>query len=357
MEMCLQKFVSRFILLGMMLTAQLSHAAENLDGESLYTEHCAMCHTAPQDDRTPPRDALASYTANSIFRALSEGIMRSQGEVLTSAQQIALAEHLAGEAMRQETAQSLQQCQQPMPALNLQLSSNWNGWGNGLSNPRYQESAGTRITAENIGELELLWAYGHDNASSARAQQSVIGEVMFMGSPSGEVRAMDLETGCRYWSYNAPREVRTAVTIAEADGIANPVAVFADTANTLFVVDARTGSLIWQADVDSHPLATSTGSPVVHDNRVYVPVSSGEVSAAGRPDYHCCTFRGNVASFDLASGERVWHSYVMEEATLVGENALGNPFLAPSGAPIWQAPSLDPERGIVYAGTAHAHAS
>ena len=117
---------------------------------------------------------------------------------------------------------------------------------------------------------------------------------------------MDLATGCNYWTYTAPREVRTAITVAHADGQDGPLAVFADTANTLFVVDATTGEERWQADVDSHPLATSTGSPVVHDNRIYVPVSSGEVSAAGRPDYHCCTFRGNVAAFDLGSGERVW---------------------------------------------------
>ena len=344
-----QKLASRFILASVLFTAQLAVAAENLDGESLYTEHCAMCHTAPQDERTPPRDALSSYTANSIFRALSEGVMRSQGEVLTANQQIALAEHLAGEAMRQETARQILQCEQDMPVLDLELSSNWNGWGNGLSNPRYQGSAGTRINAENIADLELLWAYGHDNASAARAQQTVIADVMFMGSPSGEVRAMDLVTGCSYWRFEAPREVRTAISIA--DGVDGPLAVFADTANTLFVVDAKTGEEVWQADVDSHPLATSTGSPVVHDNRIYVPVSSGEVAAAGRPDYHCCTFRGNVASFDLSSGERLWHSYVMEEATVVGENSLGNPFLAPSGAPIWQAPSLDPERGVVYVGT------
>ncbi|GGG48184.1 cytochrome CBB3 [Pseudohongiella nitratireducens] len=350
-KLTLRKVAGRMMMASVLLGFQITDAAENLDGESLYTEHCAMCHTAPQDERTPPRDALRSYTANSIFQALSEGIMRSQGEALTSAQRTALAEHLAGEAMRQETARQVQQCEQTMPALDLAQPSNWNGWGNGLSNPRHQESAGTRINAGNIGELELLWAYGHDNASAARAQQTVIGEVMFMGSPSGEVRAMDLATGCNYWTYTAPREVRTAITVAHADGQDGPLAVFADTANTLFVVDATTGEERWQADVDSHPLATSTGSPVVHDNRIYVPVSSGEVSAAGRPDYHCCTFRGNVAAFDLGSGERVWHTYVMEEATVVGENSLGNPFLAPSGAPIWQAPSLDPERGVVYAGT------
>lgn len=346
-----QGFARKWVFVGVLLGVQLADAAENLDGESLYTEHCAMCHTAPQDERTPPRDALDSYTANSIFQALSEGIMRSQGEVLTSAQRVALAEHLAGESMRQETARQLQQCEQDIPVLNLQMSSNWNGWGNGLSNPRYQGSSGTRINADNIDELELLWAYGHDNASAARAQQTVIGDVMFMGSPSGEIRAMDLATGCSYWRYEAPREVRTAISIAEADGYDDPLAVFADTANTLFVINARTGEALWQADVDSHPLATSTGSPVVYENRIYVPVSSAEVSAAGRPDYHCCTFRGNVAAFDLLSGERLWHTYVMEEATVVGENALGNPFLAPSGAPIWQAPSLDPERGVVYAGT------
>ncbi|WP_237133966.1 PQQ-binding-like beta-propeller repeat protein [Pseudohongiella sp. O18] len=329
-------------------------AAENLDGDSLYTQYCAMCHTAPQDDRTPPRDSLTTYTANSIFRALTEGIMQPQGAALTAEQRIALSEYLAGEPMREESTEmsvASSRCELPMPEFDLSLASNWNGWGNGLSNPRHQAATGTAINASNIDQLELVWAYGLENASVARAQPTIINDVMILGSTSGEVRAMDLETGCDYWTFEAPREVRAAVTIAFSSTHDTWLAVIADVSNQLHVLDARTGELKWSAEVDPHPYAVSTGSPVVYDNKIFVPVSSAEVSAAGRPDHHCCTFRGNVAAFDLDTGIKLWHTYVMEEATLAGENSLGNPFYAPSGAPIWQAPSIDPERRIVYAGT------
>ncbi|ALO46004.1 PQQ-binding-like beta-propeller repeat protein [Pseudohongiella spirulinae] len=327
-------------------------AAENLDGDSLYTQYCAMCHTAPQDERTPPRDALSTYTANSIYRALTEGVMRAQGAPLTAEQQIALSEFLAGEPMREELAAApTQRCDLPMPQFELSLPGNWNGWGNGLSNERHQSSRGTSITADNIDQLELVWAWGLENASVARAQPTIINQVMILGSPSGEVRAMDLETGCTYWIYDAPQEVRAAVTVAFSSVHDAYLAVVADASNHLHVLDARTGELKWESDVDSNPYARSTGSPVVYDDMIFVPVSSSEVGAAGRPDHHCCTFRGNVAAFDLHSGIKLWHTYVMEEAVHVGENSIGNPVYAPSGAPIWQAPSIDAERRIVYAGT------
>ena len=331
----------------------MAQAAENLDGDSLYTQHCAMCHTAPQDERTPPRDALSSYTANSIFQALTEGAMRAQGAVLTAEQQVAIAEYLAGSPMQEEVAvdMSAQRCELPMPQFELSLAGNWNGWGNGLSNPRYQSSQGTRITAANLDQLELVWAYGLDNASVARAQPTVINDVMIIGSPSGEVRAMDLASGCTYWTYEAPQEVRAAVPVAFSRVHDAYLAVIADVSNNLHVVDARTGEVKWESPVDPHPYARSTGSPVVHGDQIFVPVSSGEVGAAGRPDHHCCTFRGNVAAFDLHTGIKLWHTYVMEEPTQAGVNSVGNPVYAPSGAPIWQAPSIDPERRVVYAGT------
>jgi polyvinyl alcohol dehydrogenase (cytochrome) len=340
-------------LLGLLTSAVMSlgFAAENLNGESLYNEVCAMCHAAPTDERTPRREALATYTANSVFNSLTQGIMAPQGASLTNEQKIALAEYLTDSRMQADTIAGLARCQQEMPELDLSLSGNWNGWGNGDSNPRFQSAEGTAISASTLSELEFVWALGLENASAARAQPSVINTVMFMGSTSGTVYAMDIKSGCAYWTYQAPQEVRAAVTIAWSEQRNEHLAVIAVASNDLHVVNAVTGELLWQSEVDPHPFARSTGSPVVSGDRIFVPVSSAEVSAAGRPDHHCCTFRGNVAAFDLSSGEKVWHTYIMEEATQVGINSAGNPVMAPSGAPIWQAPSMDVERGVVYAGS------
>src|SRR5690606_7241670 len=117
----------------------------------------------------------------------------------------------------------------------------WNSWGNGLDNQRYQSAAGTSLTLENIDQLELAWAFGLEGASAARAQPSVIGNVMLMGSPTGTVYAFDIRSGCLYWSFPASSEVRTAVTVAHSATLDRDLAVFADVANRVYVLDAVTG--------------------------------------------------------------------------------------------------------------------
>lgn len=347
----MRKFPSMLVGLALTGASALTLAAENLDGASLYDEYCATCHADPQDERTPSSEALAAYTANSIFDALTEGVMQAQGAALSNAQKVALAEHLTGSRMQAAPVAGLAHCEQSMPQFELSLASNWNGWGNGLSNERYQSAQGTGINAANIDQLELAWVMGLDNATAARAQPAVINNVMIMGSPSGSVYAMDLASGCTYWTVEVPGEVRAAVTVAFSQELDKYLAVIAEGSNHIYVVDASNGDALWDAEVDSNPFARSTGSPVVHDNRIFVPVSSIEVGAAGRPDHHCCTFRGNMAAFDLNSGEKLWHTYIMDEPEQVGENSAGNPVYAPSGAPIWQAPSIDPARNLVYAGS------
>ncbi len=337
--------------MGLFAVAADPLVAAEATGESLYSQNCAVCHDAPTDIRTPPRAALASYTANSIVHALTQGIMQPQGAALNEAETIVLAEYLSRGTYSSTLTGSLQSCSNAMPAIDLSLASNWNGWGNGPANLRFQPASGTNINLQNIDELELVWAFGLEGATAVRSQPSVLGSLMLAGSPSGVVYAFDIQSGCTFWTYPATTEVRTSVTVAFSETLNKQLAVFADVSNRLYVLDAMTGEKLWHADVDDNPYARSTGSPVVHGERIFVPVSSSEVSAAGRPDHVCCTFRGNVAAFSLATGEKLWHTYVMEEAKQVGINSAGNPIMAPSGAPIWQAPTIDAERNRIYVGT------
>jgi polyvinyl alcohol dehydrogenase (cytochrome) len=71
-----------------------------------------------------------------------------------------------------------------------------------------------------------------------------------------------------------------------------------------------------------------TGSPTLDGDRLFVPVSSLEETAASQPGYECCTFRGSVAALDTASGEIRWKTYMVAEAKPVGKNAAGTTLLA-----------------------------
>jgi len=71
----------------------------------------------------------------------------------------------------------------------------------------------------------------------------------------------------------------------------------------VIAVNQQTGSLLWMTQVDSHPAAIITGSPVVVGNVVYQGISSMEEALALDKSYACCTFRGSVVALDAATGK------------------------------------------------------
>lgn len=324
--------------------------SQTLDGEALFDESCASCHRNPVD-RAPSRLALSDYNPNAIFHALNAGIMQPQAVSLSEDQKILIAEYLTGKRYNRDRIERFTACAAGIGDLDLAAASNWNGWGNDLGSQRYQSAAGTSINSNNIKDLEVSWSFGVEGASASRAQPAIIDGVMFMGSPSGQVYALDLESGCHYWTYAAISEVRAAVTVVKAATLDKTLVIVADQSNRVYALDAQSGEKIWHADPDANPWAVSTGAPVVYGDRVFVPVSSMEVAGAGNPQHVCCTFRGNVAALDLNTGEKLWHTFIMEEASEVGKNSVGNAILAPSGAPIWGSASFDVKRNRVYVGS------
>ena len=84
---------------------------------------------------------------------------------------------------------------------------------------------------------------------------------------------------------------------------------------------------------------------------MYVPVSSLEVTSAADPKYPCCKFRGAVVALDAATGRQRWQAYtITEEPKVVRTTAAGTPVFAPSGAPVWNSPTIDSKRGVLYVG-------
>ena len=95
---------------------------------------------------------------------------------------------------------------------------------------------------------------------------------------------------------------------------------------------------------------------MLHEGRLYVPVSSLEELLAADPEYPCCTFRGSVAALDAATGEPIWQSFTIPETPRPrGRNPEGAFLMGPSGAAVWSAPTVDAERGLIYAATGNAY--
>ena len=70
----------------------------------------------------------------------------------------------------------------------------------------------------------------------------------------------------------------------------------------------------------------------------------------------CCTFRGSVVALDADTGKQIWRTYIIgDEPKLVKKNSRGVPLYSPSGAGIWDTPTIDAARGLLYIGTGDSY--
>ena len=166
---------------------------------------------------------------------------------------------------------------------------------------------------------------------------------MYTGSNDGTIYALDAQSGCIYWMYQAKSMVRDAVVIGPG-----PRAYFGDLESNFYALDANTGKLVWQKKLDSQPFTRITGTAKLHDGRLYVPIASQEENAGANPQYSCCTFRGNVVVVKASDGSEVWRTYTAPEAKPTRKSAAGVQYYGPSGATIWSSPTLDLKRKMVY---------
>ena len=325
------------------------------DGAAVFQKACASCHLQPAaGSRAPGREVLAAIAPEAILTTLTTGNMFRQGSELTEAERRAVAAFLAGRPVGTPApAPIVGRCAAAAPPLRAaDFDNGWNGWGASAANTRYATAARTTLKAADVPKLKLKWAIGFAGVNSARAQPAVIGDRVFVGSESGDVLALNAKTGCTYWRYHAQAGIRSAISVGpyKRAGQAGYAVYFADGTPSAYAVDANTGQELWSRKLDDHTFARATGSPTLYNGRLYVPLAGvGEEGQGGQARYECCTFRGSVSALDANTGTVVWKSYTIPDAPAArGKNAEGRTIWGPSGAGVWGAPTVDPDRRSIY---------
>jgi polyvinyl alcohol dehydrogenase (cytochrome) len=326
--------------------------AQQLNGESVYLEHCAGCHDTPIPP-APTRAELAAFAPETIENALSTFAMRIIGEGMTHAERRAASEFAAG-----APAGSLPAPLSLVPA-SAYCSANpnvadplagpaWNGWSPGLANSRMQSSEAAGLTRAGVRALELKWAFGIPGVSSSGSQVTVIGNRVFVGSRNGMLWSLDKDTGCIAWVFEADGGIRSTPVLDTDNG----QLFFGDAFAQVYALDALSGELNWKLKIEDHAVAMITGGTTYYDGTVYVPVSSIEEVPAGMPAYECCTFRGSLVALAADDGGLRWKTRTIQRGPEpTGENSVGTRTWGPSGAAIWSAPAIDAVRGRIYATT------
>lgn len=329
------------------------------DGKAVFEANCAVCHEAGLD-RAPDRATLALMAPDRILYALERGVMVSMAVTLSTDERRSVSEFLAGQSLGDFTRVPPDSAMCGRDGSFSAGDPDWEGWGGrGLGNHRYQSGTRAGISADNVGRLDVKWAFGFPGDIRAYSPPTISGGRLFLGSLGGGVYSLDAATGCVYWFLDVGASVRspmTLATIATDDGPREAV-FFGDGTANAYAVDAANGEIIWRTEVDDFPVANISGSTVYFDGKVFVGVGSGEEGAAASPDYECCRFRGSLAALDAATGRILWKTFTVEEPARRGRNAVGTQLWGPSGAPIWSSPAIDAKRNVVYVTTGNNYSN
>jgi polyvinyl alcohol dehydrogenase (cytochrome) len=352
------KLVSRVLAIVSCSTIALAQTLAQTPGQ-LFDQRCATCHGSGTNERAPDPSVLRRMAPEQIYAALTTGVMQAAADGLTDAQKRALAEYLPERRLVTDSAavSAMPNRCTSRPPINPAAPS-WNGWGIDAGNSRFQPARASGLSVEQAPSLKLKWAFGFPGASSVYGQPTLFGGRVFIGVDTGYVYALDAASGCVLWSYQARAGVRNAISVAAAaDRQGRFNAYFGDLRANVYAVDADSGELIWTVHVDDHGLARVTGTPKLHDGRLYVPVASGEEGTAGNPLYQCCTFRGSLVALDATTGRQIWKTYTIAEPPKpTRRNSRGTQQWGPAGGAIWSSPTIDERRGLIYVATGNAYA-
>jgi polyvinyl alcohol dehydrogenase (cytochrome) len=329
-------------------------------GFAVFQQHCVGCHGNPAFERAPSPAALRSMSPERIYSALTTGIMKSVGDTLSEADRRRVAESLAGQLLGSAQAGDAGTMPNRCPSnppLHDTPAVDWNGWGNGLANNRFQPTDSAGLSADSVPRLKLKWAFGFPGGTSSYGQPTVVAGRIFIGSDTGYVYSLDAASGCVYWSYRTRAGVRNAMTVGsiKAAGRSRYAVFFGDLKSTAYAIDAQTGEEIWKVRVEDNFATRVTAAPALYRDRLYVPVSAWEGFQARSLDYPCCTAVGSVSALEASSGKVLWKTYsIAERPQPTHKNSRGVQQWAPAGVPIWNTPTVDPKRGVIYVGTGDA---
>ncbi|MGD2134396.1 MAG: PQQ-binding-like beta-propeller repeat protein, partial [Maricaulaceae bacterium] len=326
-------------------------AADAHPGQAVYQMYCATCHDTGVE-RAPLLSTLQTLSAQSLRFALSEGgVMAAQASLLNEEELDQVVDYLANRDDGGDWVADMM-CPADRRMVDLSEPPSLAVFGGDLRSTRNLSAEQAGLSRDDMANLELAWAVGFPQTAGMGVTPAIVGSTLFtVAGNSGKVLAMDTESGCVKWAYDAGRS-RSSMTYGEVAG--QPAVLFSAGRGQVTALNAETGAVIWEAS--GQPQQGSGGSirgaVVLADDKIIIPISASGVGSGANASFECCVGHGAVVALDAATGEHLWEYHTMEEADYTGEvSSTGVRQRGPSGAPIWATPTVDVERGLVYVAT------
>ena len=162
--------------------------------------------------------------------------MQSEGAALNRVQRIMVAESLTGRSYAETRLPETAFCSEQSAEVFDIESLYWMGFGGNLEGTGFQPSDRAGLTVSEIPSLELLWAFAFPDASEVRTKPTIVGELALFGDQFGMVYAVDTNTGCVRWTFEADAGIRGSILV-DVDDNGRPFAYFVDFRTNAYALD------------------------------------------------------------------------------------------------------------------------
>jgi alcohol dehydrogenase (cytochrome c) len=237
--------------------------------------------------------------------------------------------------------------------LSQTASDDWPTNGASTFNQRY--SSLDDINDSNVSQLRGKWLT-HLNGSAVAAKYSAESQpleykgIIYVPTGADDVFAISADTGEILWEYQAHLEQEISVVccgwISRGVAIGDGKVYIGQLDGYLVALDQKTGQVAWKTRVERWQQGYSiTAAPLYIDGMVITGVSGGEYLT-----------RGSVSAYDATTGHQKWRFYTTAGPGEQGHDTwpTNNDSWKTGGAPVWQTPSVDPSRGVLYFTTGNA---
>ena len=235
----------------------------------------------------------------------------------------------------------------------------WPNTGNDRGAQRY--SPLTQITPSNVTSLKVAWTYHMKPAGATRVATTqttplVVDGVMYLGSPYGNIVALDPVSGKELWNYKLPGNSRPAprgIAYWPGDKEYAPELLFGTNDGKLVAINVKTGKPaekfgengfvnlrtpeIMRGFDKNYAL---TSPPGIFKNLVMTGASNPEDPRS---------VSGDERAFDVRTGKLVWTFHaVPREGEFGNDTWPKDGWQNRSGINIWNMITVDDRRGIAY---------
>jgi quinate dehydrogenase (quinone) len=238
------------------------------------------------------------------------------------------------------------------PSISGQQPREWRDYGGSPDSSRFV--AATEISAANVQQLEVAWAY---EAGATDFNPIVARGVVYGRGPNGSFVALDAATGKPIWSHKGAEGFNSrGVNYWESrDGTDRRLIFSAN--NMLEEIDAQTGQSIVSFGVNGRVdlRAGLDRDPATVDQQSRIPGRVFEnlliLGSATNQEY--ASAPGDIRAFDVRTGALVWTFHTVPRPGEFGYDTWPEgAWKTVGGANNWGEQSIDEARGIVYVPTA-----